>query len=187
MLSGNLSYLALNSNPAISIGNNIAGAVVVDLKGFTIAGGGEIAGGNVSYGIIIGDYNAPGPYGNAYPITIRNGTLTDFTFVIDATLGGRGSLKNITCDHLTIAHPKLPLWQTTAINLSGAIASTVSYCNFSNYEFGIMQYGTANTANNSCRDLTFTSMTAPFYFIGGNPTNSTNPVVTVIPTANEHL
>src|SRR6476660_2337273 len=57
VLNKNLSYLATNNTPAIVIANNITGAVIVDLNGFTITGGGETSQNNVSFGVSIGYYN----------------------------------------------------------------------------------------------------------------------------------
>jgi hypothetical protein len=71
-LTRNLNYPAGQTIPAIVIANNLTGAVVVDLKGFTIASSGDL-----SFGVNIGYYNVPAS--NAFPITIRNGTLTNFS------------------------------------------------------------------------------------------------------------
>jgi hypothetical protein len=145
-LTRNLNYPAGQTIPAIVIANNLTGAVVVDLKGFTIASSGD------GFGVSIGYYDVPAT--NAFPITIRNGTLTNFTFGIDASQGGHDGLTKITLDHLTITHPFSPGTQTTAIYLP-TTASTVSYCNLSSYEFGIRLNRTGSTANNSYKNNTF--------------------------------
>ena len=124
----NLNYPAGQTIPAIVIANNLTGAVIVDLKGFTITSGGD------GFGVSIGYYDVAAT--NAFPITIRNGTLTNFLVGIDASQGGHAGLTNITLDHLTITHPLGAGTQTTAIYLP-TTASTVIYCNLRSYEFGI--------------------------------------------------
>ena len=57
VLKEDMSYLATNNIPAIVIANNITGAVVVDLNGFTIIGGGKTSQNNMSFGVSIGYYN----------------------------------------------------------------------------------------------------------------------------------
>jgi hypothetical protein len=158
VLKKNLSYLATNNIPAIVIANNITGAVIVDLNGLTITGGGETSQNNVSFGVSIGYYNVA--MTNVSPITIRNGTLINFTVGIDGLQGGRGGLTNVTLNKLTITHPQAAVVQTTAIALS-ATFSTVSHCNLSSYEWGIT-FNTTGITNNSYTDNTFTSVTSPF-------------------------
>jgi hypothetical protein len=152
-LTANLNYPEGQVIPAIVIANNLTGAVVLDLKGFTIACSGDL-----SFGVNIGYYDVPAT--NAFPITIRNGTLTNFSVGIDASQGGHDGLANITLDHLTITHPLGAGVQTTAIYLP-TTASTVSY-------------------------NTFALVDAPFYFVNPND-SSTDPVVIGIPTVTEHL
>jgi hypothetical protein len=177
VLIGNLNYPAGQTIPAIVIPNNLTGAVVVDLKGFTIASSGDL-----SFGVNIGYYDVPAT--NAFPITIRNGTLTNFTFGIDASQGGHDGLTSITLDHLTIAHGLGTGTQTTAIYLP-TTASTVSYCNLSSYEFGIRLNRTGSTANNSYKNNTFALVDSPFFF--ENNDSSADPVVIGIPLVTEHL
>jgi hypothetical protein len=76
VLKADLNYLAVSNTPAIVIANNISGTVLVDLRGFTITGGGETSQNNISLGISIGYYNADAT--NAYPIIIMNGALAAF-------------------------------------------------------------------------------------------------------------
>jgi hypothetical protein len=176
-LTRNLNYPVGQSVPAIVIPSNLTGAVVVDLKGFTIAGGGD------GFGVRIGSYDAPAT--NAFPITIRNGTVTNFTIGIDASQGGHDGLTKITLDHLTISHPLGSGSQTTAIYFP-TTASTVSYCNLSGYEFGIRLNRTGSTANNSYKNNTFALVDSPFFFENGD-SSSTDPVVIGIPMVTEHL
>lgn len=178
-----LSSPAIGLIPAIFIANNVAGAVVVDLKGFTITGGGETGSNAVSYGVVIGDFNTPAT--NAFPSTIRNGTLINFTFGIDASQGGHDGLTNITLDHLTITHPASPAFQTTAIYLP-TTASIVSYCNLRSYEFGIRTNRTGSVPNNSYKNNTFALVDSPFFFENNDFIN-TDPIVLDIQTVTEHL
>jgi hypothetical protein len=177
-LTRNLNYPVGQSVPAIVIPSNLTGAVVVDLKGFTIAGGGD------GFGVRIGSYDAPAT--NAFPITIRNGTVTNFTIGIDASLGGHDGLTNITLDHLTITNPLgVGSGQTTAIYLP-TTASTVSYCNLRSYEFGIRTNRTGSVANNSYKNNTFALVDSPFFFENNDFIN-TDPIVLDIQTVTEHL
>jgi hypothetical protein len=89
-----LTYSATNNIPAIAVANNISGSVLIDLKGFTITGGGETGQSNISLGISFGYYN--GPQANPNPIIITNGTLTNFTVAVDGAQGGRANLANVT-------------------------------------------------------------------------------------------
>jgi hypothetical protein len=175
VLNKNLNYLATNNMPAIVIANNITGTVVVDLNGFTIIGGGEISQNNESFGVSIGYYNVA--MTNVSPITIRNGTLTNFTVGIDGLQGGRASLINVTLNKLNITHPQAAVVQTTAIALSAKF-STVSNCNLSHYEFGITLNSTS-IANNSYTYNTFTSVSSPFLVAGS--------VLIGIPMVTDHL
>jgi hypothetical protein len=177
-LTRNLNYPAGQTIPAIVIANNLTGAVVVDLKGFTIASSGDL-----SFGVNIGYYNVPAS--NAFPITIRNGTLTNFSVAIDASQGGHDGLTNITLDHLTITHPLGAGVQTTAIYLP-TTASTVSYCNLRSYEFGIRTNRTGSVANNSYKNNTFALVDSPFFFENNDFIN-TDPIVLDIQTVTEHL
>jgi len=171
-LTANLNYPAGQTIPAIVIANNLTGAVVVDLKGFTITSGGD------GFGVSIGYYDVAAT--NAFPITIRNGTLTNFLVGIDASQGGHAGLTNITLDHLTITH--FLVYGLTAISFP-TTASTVSYCNFSRYEVGISFNGTGSTANNSYKDNTFALVDSPFFCGNGGG----DPVVIGIPMVTEHL
>jgi hypothetical protein len=101
VLKGNMSYPATNNTSAITIANNITGSVLVDLKGFTIAGAAESPTG-VSFGVTIG--NPDTPVTNRYPIIVKNGTLTNFTIGIDSSQGGHEGLTNLTFNNLTITH-----------------------------------------------------------------------------------
>jgi len=180
VLKGNMSYLATNDIPAITIANNINGTVIVDLKGFTITGGGESQNG-VSFGVTIGNINTP--VANLYPITVRNGSLINFTVGIDCSQGGHDNLTNLTFDNLTIDHPLGAGVQTTGIYFV-ATSSTVNNCNLSNYEFGIILNRTG-VANNSYKANQFTFVTSPFYVENNNL--STDPVVLTIPAVIQHL
>ena len=177
-LTRNLNYPAGQVIPAIVIDNNLTGAVVLDLKGFTIASSGDL-----SFGVNIGYYNVPAS--NAFPITVRNGTLTNFSVAIDASQGGHDGLTNITLDHLTITHPLGAGVQTTAIYLP-TTASTVSYCNLRSYEFGIRTNRTGSVANNSYKNNTFALVDSPFFF-ENNDFIDTDPIVLDIQTVTEHL
>jgi hypothetical protein len=184
VLKGNLSYSVFSTDtkfPAILIHNDVKGAVVLDLNGFTITGPAELSSGAVSYGILIGaDNGNEQPAPNAFPITVRNGSLTNFTFGVDASQLG---LTHITLDHLTVSHPALLIGQTTGLYLS-ATASTVSDCNLLSYGFGINITGSAlGVANNTYKNNTFTQVTSPFFMFPLGP----GPIIFGIPSVTEHL
>jgi hypothetical protein len=194
VLTGDLNFTTLSTGttgpiPAIAIANNVNGAVVVDFKGFTITGGGELDNTAVSYGVVIGNLNTP--LTNTFPITIKNGTLTNFYSGIDASQGGHGGLTRITIDGLTISHPGGAAAQARAIIMEGALNTTfttISNCNIQDYDFGIwtnFTTGTGSVANNSYRNITFTSITTPFLFSGGNGIGK--PITLNIEIATEQL
>ena len=88
VLTGNLtSPLTTYGLGAINISTPVAGAVVLDLKEFTVTGNGAI-----TTGVTIA-YNAAS--GNTYTITIRNGTLTNFGYGVITFSGGAVVLSDI--------------------------------------------------------------------------------------------
>ena len=78
VLTRDLSYPS-QTGFAINILTTLAGPVVVDFQGHTIAGGGA---GSQSFGIEIGGESEYAE--NTCPITIRNGTLQGFWIGVDA-------------------------------------------------------------------------------------------------------
>jgi hypothetical protein len=171
VLKGNLSYLGTDGTPAIAIANNITGTVVVDLNGFTITGGGETGYNNLSFGVSIGYYNVTAT--NAYPIFIRNGTLSNFTIGVDGDQGGRSSLQNITLNKLPIIRPPGGEGHSTSAIFVIATSSTVSNCTLSHYDSGIVLVGSGTTGN--------TCINNEFTFVGNPFSNGGDSVVIRIP------
>ena len=80
-MTGNLTFSPL-SGTAITVSTALSGPVVIDLKGFTLTGPGlglDIH----TVGVGIG-FDANTSVGNTYPITIRNGTLLNFSVGVEA-------------------------------------------------------------------------------------------------------
>ena len=179
VVTENLSYPVYG--PAIVIANNVTGEVIVDLKGFTLTGAGEIDNNHVSFGVSIGYYQVSAT--NHYPIIIRNGTLENFTVGIDAQQGGRGNLTDLTVDNLTITHPASAPVQTTAVTFSCSF-SMVTNCRISDYEYGIgeNEYG---PGNNSFQKNRFTNVSSPLLLM--NIGTGKTPIVVEIPLISEHL
>jgi hypothetical protein len=74
VLTGNLSFSEIQNVAAITISTSVSGPVILDLKDFTLTGGG-----GDSIGIGIGFF-AGTNVSNTSPIAIRNGTLANFAF-----------------------------------------------------------------------------------------------------------
>jgi hypothetical protein len=73
VLTGNLtSPLTGSGLGAINKSTTVEGPVILDLKGFTLTGNSQF-----TNGVSLGWNSASG---NSYPITIRNGTLTNFGY-----------------------------------------------------------------------------------------------------------
>lgn len=104
-----------SATPAILIATNIPGEVIVNLKGHTIT-----STGNNSVGIGIG-FVTPG-IANTYPITVRNGTLQNFSFGVWAESGNTTVfLSNITVGDLTVN-----ILEQSGINNAGVLFDVVN-------------------------------------------------------------
>jgi hypothetical protein len=123
--------------PAISIAANISGPVILDLKGFTISGG---------YGAIaIGDFNsAP----NQYPISVKNGTITNFVQGIILS-GDYIDLSNLTFSNIQSSSTSSCIIMNPTTN-----SCAVSNCIFSNALYGIAD----NSQNSTYTNLQFTNV-----------------------------
>jgi hypothetical protein len=107
----------------ISIPSN--GAVILDLNGFTITGNSGI-----SRGIMISN-NAPSA--NTYPVTIRNGTITNFGYCVEA-LGFSSPISNITVSKVVFnASTAVFGVGSCGVFFNGVNASAVNNCTFSAY------------------------------------------------------
>jgi len=129
VLTSDLTSSAVGN--AISIAMGIQGPVVVDLRGFTITGPGES-----SIGVSIG-LNVPGSAidTNPFPITIRNGTITNFGF------GVLAEHKNPPSD-ITVHKIVFNTSANSENNSAGVFfylvkSSTVSNCTFHGGAYGI--------------------------------------------------
>jgi hypothetical protein len=141
VLTGNLSYSVNSSVGAINIFTTIGGPVVVDLKGFTITGPG-----GTSWGVTIGvsTYNG---VPNAYPITIRNGTIANFQFGITAE--NSTQLLDITVNNI-IFDAVLGTNPTFGIIFGRVASSTITSCTFNDAYYAIEDDSSAggNSYNN---------------------------------------
>jgi hypothetical protein len=129
VLTGDLNSSSLGN--AISVGMGIQGPVIIDLKGFTITGPGE-----ASIGVSIG-LNVPGSATdtNPFPITVRNGTISNFGF------GVLAEHKNPPSD-ITVHKIVFNTSANSANNGAGVFfylvnSSTVSNCTFHGGAYGI--------------------------------------------------
>lgn len=78
VLTGDLTANSVTGQGVINISTALAGPVILDLKGFTIAVGQPPL--TNGYGIVLG-FSSPG-VPNAYPITIQNGTILNAPIAI---------------------------------------------------------------------------------------------------------
>jgi hypothetical protein len=132
VVTGNLTFPATTNVAAITISTAIQGPVIVDLKGFTLTG----AAGD-SIGVGIGGFaGTNGP--NSYPITVRNGSLTNFGFGVWAEAGSFALMSDITVNNLVIHLGATGQSGNGAgVLFSAAVSSTVSNCTFSGGAYGI--------------------------------------------------
>jgi hypothetical protein len=102
VLTGNLTSAA---STGIDIQPPSGGPVIVDLKGFTITGGGVLA---------VGVNIFAGP--NPYPITVRNGTIKNVSFGVWAE-GNQpaNALSNITVSNLNLFMVYPPAGNATGV------------------------------------------------------------------------
>jgi len=93
VLTGNMSYTSGSTFGAINIIGSIAGPVILDLKGFTITGVPSPDFGEDCISIF-------GSNTGLYPITIRNGTITEFATGVDANLSRVTTVSNVTVNNV---------------------------------------------------------------------------------------
>jgi hypothetical protein len=117
VLTGDLTFTP-GGPGAINITAQVAGPVVVDLKGFTITGPTENF--DVS-GVLIGNYGAY----NAYPITVRNGTIKNF--VEGITINHQ---TDVTIKNIAIYQPAAESLTTYGVYLWQSTSSTIHNCTF---------------------------------------------------------
>jgi hypothetical protein len=138
VLTGNLSYTSGSEFGAININGAIGGAVVIDLKGFTLTS----ASGASKAGVSISE--------NTFPTTIRNGTITSFANGISVFVSGNPPiLSNITIKNIVFNQES-----NAGVNLDQLIdGATVNGCTFDNC--GISD--SLSTGGNSYNNNTFGS------------------------------
>jgi parallel beta-helix repeat protein len=150
VVTANLSYPAQptnqNTNAAITISTSIPGAVILDLKGHTLTGGGfySLA---VGIGIFDGSTKA-----NTHSITIQNGTVQNFGYGVWAEISGV-ILTNITVNSIAFHISQTPNDTSTGILFSQVSSSTISNCTFFSADNGITDR--ASTGGNTYSNNTF--------------------------------
>jgi hypothetical protein len=126
----------------INISTAIPGPVVVDLNGFTLTGTGDsdtgISIGLISLGVA-----------NIYPITIKNGTIINFSSGVLA-YGYTSFLFDLTIDKI--------VFLDSSVQFSLVNSSTVRHCIFTNSSI----FDEASAGGNSYRNDTFINSPAPF-------------------------
>ncbi len=122
-MTGNLSSSEIQNVAAITISTSISGPVILDLKGFTLTGGG---GDSIAIGI---GFFAGTNVSNTSPVTIRNGTLANFAFGVWAEGLNFAILSDITVNNMTInlGHSQSA---GAGVLFSAVVSSTISNCSF---------------------------------------------------------
>jgi hypothetical protein len=143
VLTANLaSPLTTYGLGAINISTPIAGPVVLDLKGFTLTGNGVY-----STGVSIG-YNDT--FGNTAPITIRNGTLTNFGYGVNVFSQGKYT-SDITVNNI-VFNPSLVVLGNggCGVRFDGVNSSNVNNCIFNGAYQAVLDQGSlgGNSYNN---------------------------------------
>jgi hypothetical protein len=166
VLTGNLNYRSQTSSAtdtAISISTAVRGPVILDLNGFTITGNG-----NSSISVGIGGAFT-GPYAaNAYPITVRNGTLKNFAFGIWAETNlTTAPLTAININNITLFLTQPPSGDSTCIVFGGYVdSSTVRNCTFNNASYGIEDV--LSHGGNRYSNITLNNVDNSFFVTGTN-------------------
>jgi hypothetical protein len=152
VVTANLSYPAQptnqNVNAAITISTSIPGAVILDLKGHTLTGGGyySLA---VGIGIFDGSTKA-----NTRSITIQNGTVQNFGYGVWAEIPNV-SLTGIAVNSIAFHISQTPNNTSTGVLFSQVNSSTVSNCTFFSADNGITDRASlgGNTYSNNIFNL----------------------------------
>jgi hypothetical protein len=154
---------------AINVATAVPGPVIVDLQGFAITGPGPWQSGGVTVGILIGSDTSG--VTNPYPITIRNGTLSNYGLEIETTnantLNTILSLSNITISNIVFSLPAtVPgIGEVAGIWLNKTNSSIFNNCTFSFN--GVTPGSTAgivdifSTGGNSYNNDTFVNIAIP--------------------------
>ena len=143
----------------ILVPTNLAGPVILDLKGFTLTSNGASVTASVGVGIgggFVGPFVA-----NAFPITVRNGSLNSFAVGIEASQAEPGPLlppplTNIAIRNMTFFLLQAPVANSTGIIFFEVDSSTIKNCIFNNCAFGISDILSAG--GNQYTDLTFNNV-----------------------------
>jgi hypothetical protein len=151
-LAGDLSFSGADT--AIQISTATMGPVILDLMGFTITGNAAS-----SVGISIGRINGPDQPPNAYPITIRNGTLQTFVYGVFVGIPASSNFEtDITISHLTI-NTHYSIQGSTGIYFQQVNSSTVRGCTFNGGTYGVVD--AQSHGGNSYLNCTFTNIANP--------------------------
>ena len=172
VLTGNLSFSA-QSGVAINILPNLSGPVILNLKGYTLTGGG----GN-SIGVFLGFF---GPSGSGAPttsgVTVKNGTIQNFGFGVWAESNNTTNpvLSSIDVNNLTLFISATPAANGAGVIFGQVTSSTISNCNFNGGEYGIED--TQSEGGNRYTNNTFVGVFACLFVTGQN---------NAVPTVLEH-
>jgi hypothetical protein len=149
VLTGNLTFSPSTSVvvPAITVSTAISGPVVIDLKGFTLTGSGS-SGPTVAVGI---GFFTGTSVRNAFPITIRNGTLLNFGFGVWAELDGIDDITDLSLNNLTFTEKPANGGFGHAVTFRQVSSSNVNNCIFNSGNVGIsdLESNGGNTYNNN--------------------------------------
>jgi hypothetical protein len=165
VITGNLSFTAPtppNASTyyaAILVPTSLPGPVILDLKGFTLTSNGANVTASVGVGIgggFVGPFVA-----NAFPITVRNGSLNSFAVGIEASQAEPGPVLPPPLTNIAIRNMTFFLLQAPVANSNGIIffevdSSTIKNCTFNNCAFGISDVLSAG--GNQYTDLTFNNV-----------------------------
>jgi len=133
VLTGDMNSSASGTNPAaINISPSVSGPVVVDLKGYTIKG-------SAGFGLCVNIGIGFPARANAFPITIRNGTISNFSFGVWAvsSQGVSAFLSDLTVSNLTISLSQNAADSSAGIIWSYVNNSTISNCRISGGDWAI--------------------------------------------------
>lgn len=138
VLARNLTFSSYSNGSAITISPSPAGAVDLNLKGFTITGpGGQTT------GVAIALQNS------SFPISVRNGQFSNFGYgvVVEPVTSVSTYQHDITIDKIVFSITSDPSnVYSTGVSFYQTSSSTVSNCTFNGGVYGIVD---ANTAGNN--------------------------------------
>jgi hypothetical protein len=143
--------------------------VILDLKGFTLTSNGANI--TASAGVGIGGYFVGRYVANAFPITVRNGTLNSFSQGIVASQGPfppSFPLTNIEIRNMTFSLLLESAGGSNGISFAEVDSSTIKNCTFNNCGVGILDL--SSTGGNQYTDLTFNNVD---YTLVIRPNNTT--------------